>query len=300
MAHAQSTELSLFISEVEARVRCGLPDAMAALAELWAGCRAPIVPPTRVAHIEVGSLEGDRACSIVLDDELVAVAEQPPDVLPLIEAALYRALYAQRGPRVILHAACVVLPGCDEPLVLVGPSGAGKSSLALAALERGYRYFTDELTVTDGAQVWGVARAVQFEPVHASQALPPRLAASDLGLYALRLGGDGDRIEALGAVPVRVPAAHELMRSPLPSRVARVVRIERARTTVCEPIDALDALAELHEASFGAPSLSLGTFVGRGRAFRLSWREPAEGLSRLERRILETPAPSIRPPHGPA
>jgi hypothetical protein len=255
----------------------------------------PIVPATRIANIEVGAVDGDRACSILLDGELVAVAEQPPDVLPLIEAALYQALYAQRGARVLLHAACVVLPGCDEPLVLVGPSGAGKSSLALAALERGYRYFTDELTVTDGVHVWGVPRAVQFEPVHASQALPARLAASDLGLYALRMGGADDLIETLGAVPVRVPVSHELMLTPLLARMARVIRIERSTTTACEPLDSLDALAELHEASFGAPSLSLGTFVGRGRAFRLTWREPAEGLSRLERLISQTPAPSIRP-----
>jgi len=300
MAHSEPTELSLFISEVETRVRCPVPDAMAALSELWAGCRVPIVPPARVATIEVGAVEGDRACSILLDGDLVAVAEQPPDVLPLIEAAIYRALYAQRGPRVLLHAACVVLPGCDEPLVLVGPSGAGKSSLALAALERGYRYFTDELTVTDGTHVWGVPRAVQFEPVHASQALPARLAASDLGLYALRIRGTDDHVETLGAVPVRVPVAHELMLQPLLARMARVIRIERALTTVCEPLDSLDALAELHEASFGAPSLSLGTFVGRGRAFRLTWREPAEGLSRLESLISQTPAPSIRPPtHEP-
>lgn len=296
MAHVEPAELSLFISEVEARVRCPLPDAMAALVELWAGCRVPIVPAARVAQIEVATVPGEPGCSILLDGELIAVAEQPPDVVPLVEAALYRALYARRGPRVLLHAACVVLPGSEEALVLVGPSGAGKSSLALAALERGYRYFSDELTVTDGERLWGVPRAVQFEPVRASQALPPRLAASDLGLYALRLGGAGDQLEALGAVPVRVPSAHELMLAPLSARMARVVRIDRGEATACEPLDALDALAELHEASFGAPSISLGALVGRGRAFHLVWRDPAEGLARLERLIGQTPAPSIRPP----
>ena len=177
MARSEPAELSLFISEVEARVRCALPDVMAALSELWAGCRVPIVPATVVARIDVAPAAGDRSCAIMLDGELVAVAEQPPDVLPLLEAAIYRSLYAQRAPRVLLHAACLVLPGCDEPLVLVGPSGAGKSSLALAALERGYRYFTDELTVTDGERLWGVPRAVQFEPI--TRVRPPATAGRE-------------------------------------------------------------------------------------------------------------------------
>ena len=74
MPRSEPAELSLFISEVEARVHCPLPDAMAALSELWAGCRVPMVAPTRRVRIEVGPLEGDRACSILLDDQLVAVA----------------------------------------------------------------------------------------------------------------------------------------------------------------------------------------------------------------------------------
>jgi len=296
MPYSEPTQLSLYISEVEARVHCALPDAMAALSELWAGCRTPIMPARRVVKIEVGPLDGDRACSILLDGTLVKVAEQAADVVPLIEAALYRALYADLGGRVLLHAACVVMPGCDEPLVLVGPSGAGKSSLALAAIERGYRYFTDELTVTDGTLLWGVSRAVQFEPVHASQALPPRLAASDLGLYALRLGGTGDQLESLGAVPVRVPSPHERAMMPLRARTARVIRIDRGTANICQPLSALEALGELHEASFGQPELSLGALVGRGRAFHLTWRDPTEGLALLERVIIQTPAPSIRPP----
>jgi len=295
MSHREPAMLSLFISEIEARVHCLLPDAMAALSELWAGCRVPIVPATTRVTIEVGSLEGDRACSILLDGELVAVAEQPADVVPLIESALYKALHRQQADRALLHAACVVIPGCDESLVLVGPSGSGKSSLALAAVERGYRYLTDELTVTDGTRLWGVPRAIQFEPVHASHALPPRLAASDLGLYAVRLGGMGDQLEALGAVPVRVPVAHELVMTPLPVKAARIVRIERGTTSKCETLSALAALSELHEASFVPPAFSLGAMVGRGRAFRLVWRDPTEGLALLERVIMQTPAPSIRP-----
>jgi hypothetical protein len=296
MAHREPAELSLFISEVEARVHCPLPDAMAALSELWAGCRVPMVPATSRVRIEVGWVDGDRECSILLDGQLVAVAEQPADVVPLIESALYKALHAQKQKRAILHAACVVIPGCDESLLFVGPSGAGKSSMALAAVERGYRYVTDELTVTDGERLWGVTRAIQFEPVHASHALPPRLAASDLGLYAVRMGGLGDQIEALGAVPVRVPVAHELVLHALPVRATRIVRIERGTNNKCEVLSPLDALSELHEASFEPPAFSLGTMVGRGRAFRLVWRDPSEGLALLERMIMQTPAPSIRPP----
>lgn len=296
MPHSEPLELSLFLSEVEVRVHCPLPDAMAALSELWAGCRVPMVPPTKRVRIEVGALEGDRACSILLDEQLIAVAEQPADVVPLIESALYKALHAPDPTRALLHAACVVIPGCDETLVFVGPSGAGKSSMALAAVERGYRYVTDELTVTDGERLWGVPRAIQFEPVHASQALPPRLAASDLGLYAVRMGGGGDQLEALGAVPVRVPVAHELTMAALPVRASRIIRIDRGTSAQCEVLSALDALSELHEASFAKPSFSLGAMVGRGRAFRLTWRDPAEGLALLERTIMQTPAPSIRPP----
>jgi hypothetical protein len=174
----------------------------------------------------------------------------------------------------------------------MGPSGSGKSSLTLAAVQRGHAYLTDELTVTDGELVWGVPRAIQFEPVRSSDVLPARLALSDRALYPLRLTDDESAQDGLGAVPVRALSAHELATGPCLASSAYVIRLARGTTCTAEPLSPLDALAELHEASFVRPSIALGALVGASRGYRLTWDDPAEAVIELERVLTSCGSPT--------
>jgi hypothetical protein len=57
------------------------------------------------------------------------------------------ALQLQRADLFFLHAAVVALD--DRAVVLSAPSGTGKSTLALALLENGFDYLSDELAPID-------------------------------------------------------------------------------------------------------------------------------------------------------
>lgn len=71
----------------------------------------------------------------------------------------------------VFHGGAVVSKGIAW--VLCGPSNAGKSSLSVAALKRGYQYYTDEFVITDGEAVWGWPRTPQFGALPGvSEALP--------------------------------------------------------------------------------------------------------------------------------
>ncbi len=288
-------EIELFVSHARIAVCSASPGASAALdalAVLWRSCRAPLVEPTRAARIEIRSASaapfaGDSPqYEIALDGELAHATERKQDLLPLIESVIYRVLHEGELGCALLHAACVQYE--DSALVLVGPSGAGKSSFALAAVQRGYRYLTDELTVTDGVRVWGVPRSIQFEAMRSADVLPARLAQSDRELYPVRLEDDDDAQDAVGAVPVRSVLPHELAPQPCAARRAHVVRIARADACEYEPLSPLAALAELHEASFARPNIALGALVGPGRGHRLSWSEPQAALERLERELTRS------------
>jgi HprK-related kinase A len=62
-------------------------------------------------------------------------------------------LLAEKVDRpLLLHAGAVARNGCG--VIMPGPSGSGKSSLTLALLQRGFRYYSDEIAVVDPATGW--------------------------------------------------------------------------------------------------------------------------------------------------
>jgi hypothetical protein len=279
-------ELSIFASDVRVRVLAPRAELLASLRALWRGCAAPLVAPrveARIAltrqpsgwQLDLISVHATDGTAIV---GLTRNAECEDDLTPLIESLVYRVLHAARPRSVLLHAACLERDGAA--LLLLGPSGAGKSSFALAALESsGYRYFSDELTISDGRQVWGVPRAIQFEPVLPEGVLPARLSAADRALYRVRLASP-DAVAA--SVPVHVPHAQQIAQGPALASQAHVIRLVHGHEDRCEPLSPLEALRELHEAAFRTPQIDLGTLIGPGRGYRLTWREPARALERLE------------------
>ncbi|WP_419909223.1 hypothetical protein [Hoeflea sp.] len=67
---------------------------------------------------------------------------------------------------VMIHAACVELPGGKGRLVLHAPSGTGKTTTALSLVEKGYRLCTDDATILTPAgsgpvAVRGVPRPIK-------------------------------------------------------------------------------------------------------------------------------------------
>jgi hypothetical protein len=83
---------------------------------------------------------------LVTDDEAVLL-EDAGDLLFHLDKDLTIALQLQRADLFFLHAAAVALD--DHAVVLSAPSGTGKSTLALALLEDGFDYLSDELAPID-------------------------------------------------------------------------------------------------------------------------------------------------------
>jgi hypothetical protein len=266
--------LTLFISDVqvEIEIAAALDDVRAALEAAWAPCRSPLLAPVRTERFEAVALGSGYAVRGGGTAREVALRE---DVLPVLEAVIYEAIPGWHRERVLLHAACVQRGGAA--LLLIGRSGAGKSSLALEALRRGFVYFSDELSVTDGERLWGIPRAVQFEPTDGERALPPWLTGVSVQRYRLRLAGG-----QLGGLPLFVPAKEQVACAPVAALTARVVAIERAEVSGLVAMPALEALAALHEAAFRPPRLGLGKLLADGRAAHLRWHEPGAGLEALE------------------
>ncbi len=70
------------------------------------------------------------------------VTAEPEDVARVLHVAI---LWALRARALFdLHAAAVIAPGADRPILIVGDSGAGKTTLTLAFLEAGYGYLGDD------------------------------------------------------------------------------------------------------------------------------------------------------------
>ena len=264
--------LSFFVSHVRVSVRSELPEVVDALAHVWACCERPLVETTRDAHFEVRCADAGYAVVDALGD--VRHTTRREDALPMLEAALYGAVPSWHARQVLLHAACLRKDAAT--VLLLGRSGAGKSSLSLCALRAGFEYFSDELAATDGALLWGVARAVQFEPVAIGAAPAPWALDADSTRYRLRLA-DG----RAGVVPLWCPPPTRVPPAPVPVEEAHVAVIAHGESDGIAPLDPLAALAALHEAAYQPPRLDLGKLVRRGRCFELSWSDPERAIDLL-------------------
>ncbi len=113
-----------------------------------------------------------------------------------------------RRNRVPLHAAGIVRNGVAA--LLCAPSGVGKSSLALAAVQHGFKLLSDDAVYLEslngsGVRVWGWPRAVHVAPVPVSAAPDAGGAA---GALPLRLrNGRWKHAHALGDAWASPPVA---------------------------------------------------------------------------------------------
>lgn len=217
----------------------------------------------------------DDSPRILLDGEVIWSDGELEDLVAGFEDRLYRAALAwhKSRQRAVFHAAALV--SGTETVVLSGPSGAGKSSLALAAVRRGWKYFSDEFVVTDGARVWGWPRAIRFDPPRPEAARPDYL--MDLALDDETVGAEGT------GAPYHPIQPEQVQRTACLTRAVRFVHVERSDKTVLTPLSPVMALKHWTEAAFFEPTISLGPLVGADRAWRASWRHPDELIDLIER-----------------
>jgi hypothetical protein len=197
------------------------------------------------------------------------------DLVAGFEQWLYRVALARHRRRFcVFHAAALVSD--DATVVFSGPSGAGKSSLALAAVRRGWKYFSDEFVVTDGELLWGWPRAIRFDPPEPGARRPD---------YLVDLDEDGNAVTSAqdAAPPYFAVPEHGLQRVACPAREVRFVSIAHASQTSLAPVPTGVGLKYWTEASFFRPALSFGALVGEDRAWRASWRNPDELLDSIEK-----------------
>lgn len=262
----------IFLSGLQVGVRSSCVQTNRYLRRHWSAAKLPIVEPDGRCDIDVLADESPR---IVLDREVVWSDGEPGDLVAGFEDRLYRvALARHKRELAVFHAAALVSDGAT--VVFSGPSGAGKSSLALAAVRRGWKYFSDEFVVTDGERLWGWPRAIRFDPAKPGAPWPAYLAGLDRDDEAVTGQGEaGAPYYAMG--PDAVP------RTICSARAVRFVHIERGIETRLTPISATRALKHWIEAAFFEPRISLGALVGRNRAWRASWRHPDELIDLIER-----------------
>lgn len=242
----------------------------------WAGCAAPLVPTTVVVQLKVTS-SADATVRI----EWVGTgreAKTVPAALALseIERAIYGSLrpWHQASGTHLMHAAWVVKEGVG--LLLVGPSGAGKSSMTLAAVRRGWVYGSDDIVVTDGDAIWGVARPLQFDPVPPEQPFIARLADLERLLYTVHLE-DGEVVQ-----PGWILSGDAVVQSPHPLRDVHVVTISQGPTDAVRRHLPGETTAALIGASYDWPDGAIGWPSCLGQGFALQWAAPQPALALLE------------------
>lgn len=263
----------LYLSDVHFRVRSSCPVTNRYLRRHWSGATAPIVEPTDRCDVEVVA---DHSPRVVVDGEVLWSEGLLEDLVAGFEQRLYGVAMARHRRRfAVFHAAALV--SNRGAVVFAGCSGAGKSSLALAAVRRGWRYFSDEFVVTDGRMLWGWPRAIRFDPPSPDAKRPDYLA--DLPLDPDALECDWKRRPPFFAVPER-----SLERAPWPAREVHFVRVERGADTTLSPATPSLGLKYWTEAGFYDPEVSLGYLVGVERAWRASWRHPDELIALFESR----------------
>lgn len=107
----------------------------------------PSLPSPVARRYRIGSAPSGSGFHVATDDDEPVLLEDADGLLFHLDKDLTIALQLQRADLFFLHAAVVALD--DRAVVLSAPSGTGKSTLALALLENGFDYLSDELAPID-------------------------------------------------------------------------------------------------------------------------------------------------------
>jgi hypothetical protein len=263
----------VYLSDVHFRIRSSCANTNRYLRRHWSSAAAPILEPADRCEVEVIADDSPR---IVVDGEILWSDGELDDLVDGFEQRLYGVALARHRRRfAVFHAAALVSD--RGSVVFAGRSGAGKSSLALAAVRRGWRYFSDEFVVTDGRRLWGWPRAIRFDPPAAGVPRPDYLADLPLDPDPTECGGEA------GTPYFPIPAG-TVEPTPTPAPEVHFVLVQRGADTTLSPAAPSIGLKYWTEAAFFEPEVPLGSLVGIERAWRASWRHPDELIALFESR----------------
>jgi hypothetical protein len=184
-----------------------------------------------------------------------------------------------------LHASSLL--GEKAPLLIAGTSGAGKSTLAWAGISAGYLYAGDETCVSDGTRLWGVPRAIMYDPTEPGRTLPPWIVGADCESYRYRSLEGG-----LACVPLRRPPPERVATGAFLARDTHVILAERAEEDSLAPAPPLLALERLYADRSGDMSFPIAELVHASRCWRLRWSNPRIAFQLIAAQIT----PPARPP----
>ncbi len=278
-----SEPLRFSLSRLSVQVSGDVSRVRKCLIAEWGSCMTEAVAPARELKLHMAR---GRRFTLRTDESNLERFDTADQLLLAIEARVYGVFvgcHAQRES--VLHAALLAYQGV--PVLLTGPSGSGKSTLSAYGLRFGFDYMADELSVTDGASIWGVPRAIQFEPIGLEETFA-WLPEADLSAFHFHHEG-GERV-----MPIVRPPDARIRYAPLAAKDALVICLERGEAEQLTPLPALDCLATLHEQRFGEHVADLGRFVGAARNYRLTWHDPEAAIASI--RQLAERHKSQRPP----
>ena len=266
---SESDQLIFFVSQVEVTFTCQHEPTFTGVNALW-GCasKPQIDTETEVTlHITDGP-----PFQMLCDGEVVATFDSEDELLPQFEAELYELIQTWHAAYTVLHAALVQTGG--KAVLVTGPSNAGKSTLSLQAVRSGWQYHSDELVLTDGMRLWGVARAIQFDRLPKGEKLEPYYSICDSKACCWIDPEFGPVYQPVYPVPT------EPQSTQLPDVTNLLVAVVSTEAPFrVDPMSSIDALKALHEACFGTPQHDLGALAGD--AYRLEWDDPIEAMNAI-------------------
>jgi len=145
---AQNNALCLAVLGVRVRITCADPRLRAVLAANFGQMCDPAPPAAPDLHYRVLVCAGSRTLLLTSAGESLD-AQDVSDLVYLLEKELTVDLQLRCAHLLFLHAAGVEHGG--GAWLIAGESGAGKSTAALALVQAGCRYLTDELSAVDVA-----------------------------------------------------------------------------------------------------------------------------------------------------
>lgn len=274
MIHISHVAVEFAFDEVAA------PGMQAELLRRWAGCRTPVIPTRhRTTLVLEPDPQGDFRTRI---DGVTFPQRHPASIhLKAAETCLYDRFipWHREAGALLMHTGMMVHRG--RGVVFAAPSGGGKSSLCLAALQRGWRYFTDDLTATDGRRFWGVPRALQFDPVPRGAAVIDRLA--HLPRFEWVLGPASDPVEQ----PALVVPDEQRADAPVAVGDVHVVTVAQGNDDQIRALGPGETAAALVTAAFEWPAGPVRWVGGLRPGYALTWATPETALDLLESCLFE-------------
>ncbi len=262
-------EFNFYIAGVSLNVSGVADEVLQALRTAFYSCTFPLVPATRHETYTF-----DKSGQALRNGQPIKQEPGLEGNYLAIEKDITNHISEWARPAQLIHAAAL---GCHEkPILFLGDSGAGKSTLSHQAVEAGFSYFSDDLTFFHDSRIFGVPRAIRFEPVPWDWEPAPYLKTFDLQTCRY-VDEEGYEMR----IPVYRVDPHQVPRHPLSSAQAWLFFLKRDASTWLEPLSAPDALARLYAAFIEeepGDGSNPAAMISNKRSFVLHWSDPHEAL----------------------